>query len=93
MYSDDISFIKLTFDLDVDKKMCERFLNEVVIISIPYEDRKRDWMMLTVDSCRFKIRIERVSPMIDLVLKKHLKLISGNINENRCTQTRKRLYS
>ena len=73
-------------------KKCVRFLNEVIIINIPYENRRGEWMMLAVDRCRFKTRIERVFPMIDLVLKKHLKLISSNINGNPCIQTGKRLH-
>jgi hypothetical protein len=55
------------------KRVC--FVNEPTIFTIPYEERKGEWMTLVADRCRFKTRIERVSQILDSVLKKHLDIV------------------
>ena len=60
----------------MDTRKCVRFTDEVSYFNIPYEDRKGEWMMFVVDRCHFKTRIERVSPMLEPVLKRHVEISS-----------------
>lgn len=54
-----------------------RFSDEVTIIIIPYEDRKGDWMTMSLDRCRFKRRIDHTAKIINPVLLKHLETVSS----------------
>lgn len=49
-----------------------RFLDEVMIIIIFYEDRKGDWMIMVLDRCCFKKRIDYIVKIINLVFLKYL---------------------
>ena len=64
----------------METRKCVKFTDEVSLFNIPYEDRKGEWMMCTVDRCRFKTRIERVSHILEPVLKRHVEISS---RENR----------
>lgn len=38
-----------------------RFLDEVTIIQIPYEDRKGDWMTIALDRCHFNRKVDHTA--------------------------------
>lgn len=54
-----------------------RFSDEVTIIIIPYEDRKGDWMTMSLDRCRFKRRIDHTAKIINPVFLKYLETVSS----------------
>ena len=60
----------------METRKCVRFTDEVSSFNIPYEDRKGEWMMFAVDRCRFRTRIDRVSQVIEPVLRRHVEKVS-----------------
>jgi hypothetical protein len=55
---------------------CMRFSDEVSSFNIPDEDRKGEWMIFAVDRCRFRTRIDRVSQVIEPVLRRCVEKVS-----------------
>lgn len=49
-----------------------RFTGVDTIINIPYEDRKEEWMLMTVDRCRFRKRIHFLLQILEPILEKRL---------------------
>lgn len=53
-------------------KKTVRFKGDDTIIDIPYEDRRGEWMLMAVDRCRFRRRINCLSQILEPILEKHL---------------------
>lgn len=59
-------------------KKIVRFKGDDTIINNPYEDRKGEWMIMVVDRCRFRTRINCLLQILEPILEK--RLVSYKLN-------------
>jgi hypothetical protein len=66
------------------------FNDDIAIVNIAFEDRKRVWMTLAADRFRFQRRIKQLSQILDPILRRHVKLqakgvifLKGNLVEKK----------
>lgn len=66
-------------------RKCVKFANkESSLFYIPCQDRKGKWMMMALDRCGFKTRMDKVSQLIEPILKRRLENLH-NENSIQCS--------